>query len=57
MEKCRENGSLIGMPATRFGKRWVDLVVVLRCERTDVLWDRLKARYAIRKYAELGGAS
>ena len=29
-----------------FPKSWVDLVVVLRCERTDVLWDRLKARYA-----------
>ena len=27
-----------------FPKRWVDLVVVLRCERTEVLWDRLKAR-------------
>jgi adenylate kinase len=30
-----------------FPKSWVDLVVVLRCERTDVLWDRLKARYVI----------
>jgi adenylate kinase len=28
-----------------FPKSWVDLVVVLRCERTEVLWDRLKARY------------
>jgi len=27
-----------------FPKSWADLVVVLRCERTDVLWDRLKAR-------------
>ena len=28
-----------------FPRSWVDLVVVLRCERTDVLYDRLKARY------------
>lgn len=28
-----------------FPRSWIDLVVVLRCERTDVLWDRLKARY------------
>lgn len=27
-----------------FPRCWVDLVVVLRCESTDVLWDRLKAR-------------
>ena len=27
-----------------FAVRWVDLVVVLRCEDTNVLYDRLKAR-------------
>ena len=27
-----------------FPERWVDLVVVLRCERTEVLFDRLKER-------------
>ncbi|EXJ63057.1 hypothetical protein A1O7_03502 [Cladophialophora yegresii CBS 114405] len=27
-----------------FAVRWVDLVVVLRCEETDVLFDRLTAR-------------
>jgi AAA domain len=28
-----------------FPQRWVDLVVVLRCGSTEVMWDRLKARY------------
>ena len=27
-----------------FPKAWIDLVVVLRCEKTEVLWDRLMAR-------------
>lgn len=27
-----------------FPRSWVDLVVVLRCGRTDILWDRLSAR-------------
>jgi hypothetical protein len=41
-----EGGWLIDWHACDlFPKSWVDLVVVLRCERTDVLWDRLKARY------------
>ena len=30
-----------------FPKSWIDLVVVLRCAKTEVLWDRLKARYVI----------
>lgn len=28
-----------------FPQRWVDLVVVLRCGSTEVMWDRLKERY------------
>jgi broad-specificity NMP kinase len=41
-----EGGWLIDWHACDlFPKSWVDLVVVLRCERTDILWDRLKARY------------
>jgi broad-specificity NMP kinase len=27
-----------------FPERWIDLVVVLRCQKTDVLFDRLQAR-------------
>jgi adenylate kinase len=43
-----EGGWLIDWHACDlFPKSWVDLVVVLRCERTDVLWDRLKARYVM----------
>jgi adenylate kinase len=30
--------------AELFPRAWVDLVVVLRCEATEVLWDRLTAR-------------
>lgn len=30
-----------------FPRSWIDLVVVLRCGKTEVLWDRLKARYVI----------
>ncbi len=43
-----------------FPKSWVDLVVVLRCEKTDVLYDRLKARYMhmiARSYAALHTSS
>ena len=36
-----------------FPLRWIDLVVVLRCERTDVLFDRMKDRgYADEKVQE-----
>lgn len=46
-----EGGWLIDWHACDlFPKSWVDLVVVLRCERTDVLWDRLKARYVILRW-------
>lgn len=45
-EKKEKGGWLIDWHACDlFPKSWADLVVVLRCERTDVLWDRLKARY------------
>jgi hypothetical protein len=48
-----EGGWLIDWHACDlFPKSWVDLVVVLRCERTDVLWDRLKARYV--RHTRLG---
>lgn len=41
-----EGGWLIDWHACDlFPKSWVDLVVVLRSGRTDVMWDRLKARY------------
>lgn len=44
-EDKEEGGWLIDWHACDlFPKSWVDLVVVLRCERTDLLWDRLKAR-------------
>lgn len=38
-----------------FPERWVDLVVVLRCERTEVMWDRLKARsvYHLTRFPRL----
>jgi adenylate kinase len=50
-----EGGWLIDWHACDlFPKRWVDLVVVLRCERTDALWDRLKARYVICTCRSLG---
>lgn len=50
-----EGGWLIDWHACDlFPKSWVDLVVVLRCERTDVLWDRLTARYVM--FGGTGGA-
>ncbi|KIW98471.1 uncharacterized protein Z519_00132 [Cladophialophora bantiana CBS 173.52] len=40
-----EGGWLIDWHSTAgFAVRWVDLVVVLRCEQTNVLYDRLVAR-------------
>ena len=40
-----EGGWVIDWHSTAgFAVRWVDLVVVLRCEETDVLFDRLTAR-------------
>ncbi len=43
-----EGGWLIDWHACDlFPKSWVDLVVVLRCTRTEVLWDRLRARCVI----------
>ncbi|ERF69327.1 hypothetical protein EPUS_04032 [Endocarpon pusillum Z07020] len=40
-----EGGWLIDWHACDvFPKSWLDLVVVLRCTRTEVLWDRLRAR-------------
>ncbi len=45
-EEEDEGGWLIDWHACDlFPRSWVDLVVVLRCERTDLMWDRLKARY------------
>jgi adenylate kinase len=44
-EGVEEGGWLIDWHACDlFSRSWVDLVVVLRCERTEVMWDRLKAR-------------
>lgn len=43
-----EGGNIIDWHACDlFPKRWIDLVVVLRCPKTDVLFDRLSARYVI----------
>jgi adenylate kinase len=43
--EVEEGGWLIDWHACDFFPRnWVDLVVVLRCGRTDLMWDRLKAR-------------
>jgi broad-specificity NMP kinase len=40
-----EGGWLIDWHSTAgFAVRWVDLVVVLRCEKTNLLYDRLRAR-------------
>lgn len=45
-KKEEEGGWLIDWHSCDlFPKSWVDLVVVLRCERTDLLWARSKARY------------
>lgn len=45
-EEEEEGGWLIDWHACDlFPRSWVDLVVVLRCQRTEVMWDRLKARY------------
>lgn len=44
-EEEEEGGWLIDWHACDvFPKSWLDLVVVLRCTRTEVLWDRLSAR-------------
>ena len=45
LEEQPEGGLLIDWHACDlFPKRWIDLVVVLRCEDTKVMYDRLKAR-------------
>ena len=54
LEEEPDGGFLVDWHACDlFPRRWVDLVVVLRCEETSVMYDRLKARgYERRKLDE-----
>lgn len=45
-EDVQKGGYLIDWHACDlFPKSWIDLVVVLRCASTSILYDRLSARY------------
>ncbi|KAL9623263.1 MAG: hypothetical protein Q9160_002370 [Pyrenula sp. 1 TL-2023] len=53
-DQVKDGGWLIDWHACDvFPESWVDLVVVLKCSKTDVLWDRLNARgYSEKKLQE-----
>jgi adenylate kinase family enzyme len=48
-DEVLQGGYLIDWHACdMFPKSWIDLVVVLRCPQTSVLYDRLSSRYALQ---------